>query len=368
MSAIMTSTTLQKIPARGTANALPRSFFLLLFLGIAGALTLLRPFAGTVFFATVLAIACYPWHTRLTARLGGRPRISALLLTLAILAFVWIPLIAFSAVAVREIKDGIEHLQATTGIANLSDVTPDDIRSHGKILLQKVGAFVHLNPQDIMQHAGQALEQLRDALPLAIGASASAMGRLCLALAAFFFLLIDGPRLLSVVQRLLPLSNQQALHVWKSVSGVARSSLLGAGASSCFSGAVVTAAFACANVPHPLFLGVLAVFAAFLPVAGSGIIWVPGVIYLAMSGRLVAAAAVTAGCIAGTLISGHVVKPWVVRGQSSLHIAVLLFAILGGVTLFGLVGLFAGPVIAAVAQALIEIHLGSDRAPKVVAN
>ncbi len=335
----------------------PKSLVAWLLAALAGALVLVRPFAGTLFFAMVLAVSLYPLHKRLTARFGGRERLSAGVMTFVIFAFVWVPLLGLSTIAASELSEGVEHLKQVSGIERLEDMTPDNIKSTVEPLLERISKAAHVSPQDIAKHASGALDQVRAALPQALSASASALGRLFLALASLFFLLADGRRLLGVVARLMPLDDHQSQHLWKCVSGVARSSLLGAGASALFSAMVVTGAFALAGMPRPFLFGILALFAAFIPVAGSGLVWMPGALYLALTGRVIAGLGVAAGCVAGTLVSGHIVKPWVVRGQSGLHIAILLFAILGGVAMFGLVGLFAGPVLAATAQGFIEIYL-----------
>ena len=344
-------------PKSDHSTPVPKSLVAWLLAALAGGMVLVRPFAGTLFFAMVLAVALHPMYKRLATRLGGRERLSACIITFMIFAFVWMPLLGLSTVAASELSYGVDHLKEISGIESLEDMTPDNIKSSVEPLLERVSEVAHVSPQDIAKHASGALDQVRAALPQALSASASVLGRLFLALASFYFLLVDGHRLLGVAARLLPLNQEQSRHLWKSVAGVARSSLLGAGASALFSAMVVTGAFTLAGIPRPFMFGILALFAAFIPVAGSGLVWVPGAVYLAVTGRVVAGLALGAGCVAGTLISGHVVKPWVVRGQSGLHIAILLFAILGGVAMFGLVGLFAGPVIAAAAQAFIEIYL-----------
>ena len=356
---------LSQSPQSDHSGPVAKSLIGWLFASLAGVLVLVRPFAGTLFFAMVLAVAMYPLHKRLKGHLGGRERLSACIITFAIFAFVWMPLLGLSTVAASELSFGVERLKEASGVESLQDMTPDNIKSTVQPLLERVSRMAHVSPQDIAKHASGALDQVRAALPQALSASASALGRLFLALATFYFLLADGRRLIDVLRRLLPFNDEQSQHLWKSVSGVARSSLLGAGASALFSAVVVTGAFALAGVPRPFLFGILALFAAFIPVAGSGLVWVPGAMYLAFTGRIVAGLGVAAGCVAGTLVSGHIVKPWVVRGQSRLHIAILLFAILGGVAMLGLVGLFAGPVVVAAAQAFIELYLDAKERSRV---
>jgi predicted PurR-regulated permease PerM len=101
--------------------------------------------------------------------------------------------------------------------------------------------------------------------------------------------------------------------------------------------------------------------------AGSAIVWVPAAIYLAASGHWVKATflAVWGAGVIGTI--DNVLRPRLVGGRTRLHDLVVFFAVLGGIQVFGILGVITGPVIAAVAFTLVEVWRESRRAPAAAA-
>src|SRR3954469_17889331 len=82
-----------------------------------GALVLIRfiarPLAGALLLGAVLAVALMPLQRRLTGWLGGRPQVAAAILVFAALVLVVVPVLAMSAVAVREATQGVRFILET---------------------------------------------------------------------------------------------------------------------------------------------------------------------------------------------------------------------------------------------------------------
>jgi predicted PurR-regulated permease PerM len=100
-----------------------------------------------------------------------------------------------------------------------------------------------------------------------------------------------------------------------------------------------------------------------IPMAGAAIVWVPAAIYLAATGHWGKAIFLTAwGAIVIGLID-NLLRPKLVGQRAKLHELIIFFAVLGGLQVFGVLGLFVGPVVAAIALALLEVfHRGNAAA------
>jgi predicted PurR-regulated permease PerM len=109
-------------------------------------------------------------------------------------------------------------------------------------------------------------------------------------------------------------------------------------------GALVGVGFWVTGVANPLFWGAVTVVFAILPVVGSGLVWAPGVLVLALDDRYVAAVALAAW---GILVVGNVdlvIRPIVFRRWARIHPLTTLVGALAGVPYFGLLGLLIGPL------------------------
>ena len=128
-------------------------------------------------------------------------------------------------------------------------------------------------------------------------------------------------------------------------------------------GALLGVAFAIAGVPHPVLMGTLAAVAAILPF-GATVAAAVAALLLAATGSVVAAIVLFA---CGTLLAfatDHFVRPVLIGGATKLPFLWVLLGILGGLEVWGLLGLFLGPAIMA-ALILLWRDFVAARAPQV---
>jgi predicted PurR-regulated permease PerM len=98
-----------------------------------------------------------------------------------------------------------------------------------------------------------------------------------------------------------------------------------------------------------------------VPLVGSGIIWVPATIYLFINGSWIKAV-ILLGWSAGIVsVADNVIRPWILSGRVNLSPLVLFFALLGGVEVFGPLGIFLGPLIVSLAVTFGSMFFGELR-------
>ncbi|GAG19280.1 unnamed protein product, partial [marine sediment metagenome] len=110
------------------------------------------------------------------------------------------------------------------------------------------------------------------------------------------------------------------------------------------------------GVPNALLLTILTIFVGIIPLIGPWLVWVPIDIYLFASGH--------SGAGFGLLIYGLVVISWldtiirplIVSRKSQINPAIVIIGMIGGLFVFGILGLLAGPLILAYVLLVIELY------------
>ena len=110
------------------------------------------------------------------------------------------------------------------------------------------------------------------------------------------------------------------------------------------------------GVPNPLFWGAIMMITAFVPLLGTPLIWVPAAVGLILDGQT------TRGIVlliyGATIVMNidNFLRPRLVSGRSKVHPVLILIGVLGGLRVFGFIGMLVGPLILAVLVALIKFY------------
>jgi predicted PurR-regulated permease PerM len=147
-----------------------------------------------------------------------------------------------------------------------------------------------------------------------------------------------------------------------SIHGVIRGALVIAGIQGIISGI----GFAIFGVPNAVLWGSLAAVCALVPTLGTTLVFVPIVGYLALTGHIPQAIGLAVWGIFAVGLIDNILGPRLMSQGSSIHPFFILIAVLGGVDLFGPVGLFAGPLVVALFFALFDtykVHISGKSSP-----
>jgi predicted PurR-regulated permease PerM len=179
---------------------------------------------------------------------------------------------------------------------------------------------------------------------------------LALVLFATFFLLRDADEIMHAVRRLLPMSaaaREVFIHRTADLitAGVTSSVIVAA-----LQGLLGGIAFALVGISAPVFWGVVMGFACLLPF-GAWVIWLPAAVLLAVSGSITKGL-VLVGLgfgIVGTV--DNVVRPLLLSGSVQMNGLVIFVSLLGGMAVFGLLGIVLGPIVVVTALALVSAYV-----------
>jgi predicted PurR-regulated permease PerM len=338
-------------------NSMASVFFLLALL--VGALTLafwiFRPFLQPIAFATVIAIGFYPLYLGVSRIVRG-PNKSALLATFIVLLIFILPALLIASAAGGELIKAARYFgdrstEQGGAVAYLADKQQSALR-----WLAKYVDVEELHLEDAIANLpGQVSKVLLAVGTRLVGGLAGFAGNAILTFLILFFLFRDGSAAIQNVTSVLPMSRDQSSHLLVGIRDSVVANLYGILAVGLAQGLLTGVALAFLRVPSALLLGLATAFCSLIPIVGTALVWLPTSIYLMATGHLWKGLILI---VWGTAVVGtidNVIRPLVIGRRVELHPLLLLFALLGGLQVFGFIGIFVGPVVISVIAALINL-------------
>ena len=176
---------------------------------------------------------------------------------------------------------------------------------------------------------------------------------LLLTLFILYFFFRDGDLVARRALDLVPGEPSRKRALSSHLSDVMRAVVFGALATALVQGGLVALAFLIAGLPSPVVFGFVTALAALLPVAGTALVWLPATVVLYAQGRPGWALFMA---LWGAILVGsadNFLRPRLISGRAQISTLPVFFGVMGGLAAFGPIGLFAGPLLIALALALL---------------
>lgn len=320
---------------------------------------LVQPFLIPLFMAVVLVVVAGPSYSWFNRKLGGRSYLASGITCLLLIVIIAVPFFFIAGVLASQALDlyttmsqmlSSQELHATfnRGLGRLQPLLDELQRNFGisqHNMLSEVGNWV----RDVSSVLYRNLTGLlRGVTNLVIG--------FVLVLFVTFYLLMDGAEMANKAIALSPLPDQMNSQIKRDILESIQATLRGSLVLALIHGAAGGLGFWIFGVPLALFWGTVMVFASVVPLVGTALVWLPAGIYLMILGSTGQAIGVMIWCLATALIGDNILRPRLVGGKTNLHPLLTFFSILGGLSVFGMVGLVLGPLILALAISLIKVY------------
>jgi predicted PurR-regulated permease PerM len=342
-----------------------RTFALVTFIALGLAFyRIVEPFLGPLVWAVFLAFLLNPLHRRLTRILRNRKQTSAFALTVLTLVIFVGPLTGLSAAFAAQVGELIQYVQTTVADRpNVLDITKVPWIQSGLAWLDSTFSIDTAQVTGwVTQGAQQALHWLATfGGQVFVGAIGTVLG-FALTLFILFFFIRDGEEMLQTFRDLIPMSRVHKQRLFDHIGSVTRAMVIGTGVTALIQGALVGIAFLIVGLPSPLVFGVIAAIVSLLPFGGTALIWVPAAIALAGQNRWGATIFMVIWGAALVSLVDNVVRPMLVSRGAKVGTLTVFIGVLGGISAFGAIGLFLGPVVLALIIALITLMLETRRA------
>jgi predicted PurR-regulated permease PerM len=335
-------------------------------------LLFLSPFVRPLAWAAILALTFYPLTAWLVRLFRGSRAIAASVLVVAVLTVAVIPSILLGSLLVGEAAGAYERVKELVQSGELNRLI-DQLRTWRLVVLfsrfaSPVIDSLNLDLSQILlgatsfvstQIASQTGAIARNLLESLVNGS--------LMLLALFFFFRDGDRMSAVILDLLPMDEKNKhevfARVYDTLTAVVQSMVVLAVAQGILGG---FGYWAIGALPFSVFLGFLTGIASFLPPFGAAFVWVPAAIYLLVVGHVVRGILMMVWGLLAVSMVDNIIRPLFIGGRARLPTFLLLFTILGGMSVYGFLGVFLGPVILAALLSFVDIYRALYPTPRVV--
>ncbi len=317
---------------------------------------LLRPFFSAIVLAIVLAVVTQRPYDWLAAKIKNRSLCAAIALILIVLAVI-IPMFFLAQKLGQQV---LSTVNAFRNGAHQEKIT-SYIASH-PALASRIEDFT--NSIDINNAARSTAAYLGGNLAGLLGNSVRILTQLVVMLFLLFFLLRDRALALASLRSLLPLHEDESTELLDRVGNTILATALGRLTIAAVQGVLAGLAFWVLGVPGVILWAFTLTACAMIPGFGSFLVWGPVAIYLGLTGHWGKAALL--GLWGAVIVStiDNILYPILVGSHMRAHTATILLSILGGIAVFGPIGIVLGPVLFTLATTLLDIwHTRTSRQP-----
>lgn len=365
-------------PPPDPENAFPTQFARLFF-GVVTVLVLyysyaiIKPYLVDLFLALVIFFTAKPLYKALNRVLFGQRTIASALTCLILALIIILPMVTLVSIVARQalelssqlgqglqtgtlglwLNNKIDSLQAFLTRLNLP-LPPEQIKFESMLqtILANASRFIYTNAIGVLTGFTSLILDL------------------ALILFVAFFLFLQGDDFIAEVKSLSPLSMADNEMILAEMEATIKSTLWSTVVVAFIQGSLGGLGFFLFGVPQPAFWGTVMIPASIIPVVGAAIVWGPAVGYLILLGSWPMAMGLLAFSVIFIGSVDNLVKPMLMRGTRSTPTLLVLLAILGGISYFGMIGFILGPFILSLLLSLLGIYekaiLAPTRAPGII--
>ncbi len=331
-------------------------FFLIFIFLLFQMARILSPFSSALIWAVIVTLALHPVYKKVLRLVKGRPGPAAIIMTLGAFLLVIGPTVLFFTALASQAVDIYQSAAAFTqseewaGIWNGLKESPVGKLIFGPYLsaldakgfiMKSLGDF----SSDMASHIGSAL---RNTLLVLIN--------FLIMLFSLFFFFRDGEAYYSRTLEILPFTAEQKQSIMRKLGDTFSAVIKGVLVIALIQGAMTAIGFVIFGVPFAVFWGFFAAIFALLPIGGAALVWIPGAFYLYLTGASLKAILLAVWGLVLVSLPDNFLKPVLIGKRAKLPTFILFIGILGGIKLYGILGILFGPIVVTLLTAFLKIY------------
>ncbi|MEN8257102.1 MAG: AI-2E family transporter [Thermodesulfobacteriota bacterium] len=343
---------------RRPSNLVLTYFILLFILSMLLLMRLLWPFASMLILSYFLTSISKPVYDFLDNRMPSS--VASLITCSLIVLLVFLPLIFF----VVALSSEAYHLLQVTKGTNIAETFTSYVQNN-PIYIRLEGLLEGYGFQVEMGQITSALSEFGTTAAKFIYTQASIWAgnilnfilNFMMMILIIFFLLIEREKLVNFLLHLSPLPNNHDQLLMDKFERIAGAILVGNGICGVIQGLLGGFAFAFLGFSSPILWGCIMGIMAFLPIVGIGAVLGPAALYLIFQGHLIQGIGMAFFYIILSMGVEYLLKPKLVGDQVQMHTILVFLSIIGGLAVFGILGIIYGPLIITAFLTLSDIYI-----------
>jgi predicted PurR-regulated permease PerM len=335
-------------------------FFVLLFFSLYLGYLMFEPFIGIIMFSIIITIVVNPIHQKLRKQLKNENQAS-FLSTFFVLLFVLIPgsifitflgnelinLIPVATKLISETKDINYHMQnlpvigaiyEKLRVAFLSSELNFDFNEFAKTHFGTVATFIVDKGKSIFTNIGLMIAAM------------------FFILMTTFFLFRDGEGFYKSLYEIIPLSEREKKFLFSQTFMAVNAIFMGTVLTAAAQALLGLLSYLTLGISFSIFWAFATFITAFLPLGGAALIWGPLAIYCFFAKGYISGIILIAWGIFAISGVDNILRPLLIGGKTNINTLVMVFAILGGIQVFGFIGIFIAPIIIVLINNLLIIY------------
>ena len=306
---------------------------------------LLRPILLAIISGFLLAFIFTPIYKWLHKKTKSK-NLSASIIIALLAAIVIIPLWFFTPILITQSLKVIQGTLQIDFVSLLKSLIPGLFRS------EQISAQIS---SALTSFAANLADSVTGSLSYVLLNFPTLSLQFLVLLFTFFFVLRDQEEVADYVKSLLPFPKDIEKKLFEYSTDITKSVLYGQVVIGIIQGLVAGLGFIIFGVPNPIFLTLLAMMMGILPILGTPIVWIPAAIYMFIGGNHVAGwGVVIFGILSSTI--DNILRPIFVSKMTKVHSGIVLISMVGGIFLFGILGVVIGPLIVAYLLIILELY------------
>ena len=308
-----------------------------------------EPFLAPLAWAVVLVVVSYPVYARLARK--WNPTLAATASTVGVILILIVPALLVTGAFIHQGVEAVQEVQQQIQSGHFSWVND--------LWLRVQARFPDANPSNlttvIHRYADAGAAYLGSRLGAVLRNTAVFLFHLAVMILAMFYLFRDGDSIVARLREVLPFEKSHRDKMIDETRELIFASVTSSLVAAVAHGVLGGVAFGLTGIRAPIFWGVMMGFFSLIPVVGSALIWVPAAVSLMVDGHIGMGIALMIFCSVIVGLVDNIIRPWMISGRAEMGGLVVFISILGGISVFGMLGVVLGPIVVAAGASMLDL-------------
>lgn len=321
--------------------------WLLIILSLVLFFYLFRPFLVEIIIAAILASVFFSFYEKLSKFLWNKKSLAAFLMCLLLFLFIITPTITIIAYGASQAPNAFREINSF--IAQSEFFQSDFFESFELI------SGVEISIKELLVDANKNISQwLVSGTTIFLKGTTNFIISLLIIFLTMFFFFINGRSVVSQLIHWSPLPNKYDMQIVDKFRKISYNTVFSLFVAAIVQGSLSALGLLVIGWPF-LLTFIISAILSIIPYM-LGIFFIPIIIYLFLNGQIGEAIFITIWNLIIVVNLDEFVRAYIIKGKSEINMIFMVFALLGGISLFGFWGIFIGPIILALAVAIIQIY------------